>query len=42
MTDEYLLGAYVKHLAASHALFGDAEQHLERLAEVEERLHRPA
>ena len=37
MTDEYLIGAYVKHLAASHALFGDAEQHLERLAGIEDR-----
>lgn len=40
MTDEYLIGAYVKHLAVSHTLFGDTEQHLERLAEIEERLHR--
>ena len=40
MTDEYVIGAYVKHLAASHALFGDAGQHLERLAAVEDRLHR--
>ncbi len=39
MTDEYVIGAYVKHLAASHALFGDAERHLERLADAEERLH---
>ena len=42
MTDEYLIGAYVKHLAASHALFGDAEQHLERIAAVDEQLHRPS
>ena len=42
MTDEYLIGAYVKHLAVSHTLFGDAEQHLECLAGLEDRLHGPA
>lgn len=38
MTDEYPLGAYVKHLAVSHTLFGDSEQHFERMARVEDRL----
>ena len=38
MTDEYVLGAYVKTLALAHSLFGDAEQHLERMAVAEERL----
>ncbi len=42
MTDEYVIGAYVKHLAASHALFGDAEHHLERLADFDDQLHRVA
>lgn len=41
MTDAYPLGAYVKHLAVSHTLFGDSEQHLERMAQFEER-QRPA
>jgi len=39
MTDEYVIGAYVKHLAASHALFGDVDSHLERLAIREDQLH---
>ena len=39
MTDEYQLGRYVRHLAAFCTLFGDAEQQLERLANLEERLH---
>lgn len=39
MTDEYVLGAYVKHLAVSHTLFGDSEHHFERMARVEDRLH---
>ncbi len=38
MTDEYVLGAYVKHLAVSHTLFGDTEQQFERMARVEDRL----
>ncbi|MBL8378517.1 MAG: acyl-CoA dehydrogenase family protein [Burkholderiales bacterium] len=32
MTDEYVIGAYARHLAASHALFGDYEAQLERMA----------
>ena len=32
MTDEYVIGRYVKHLATSHTLFGDVDFHLERLA----------
>ena len=39
ITDAYVLGACVKHLAVSHTLFGDAEQQLERMAQVEDRLH---
>ena len=31
MTDEYVIGQYVKHLATSHTLFGDVDFHLERL-----------
>ncbi len=38
MTDEYHLGAYVKHLAVSHTLFGDSDQQFERMARVEDRL----
>jgi butyryl-CoA dehydrogenase len=36
MTDEYVIGQYVKHLAAAHALFGDADMHLERMARSED------
>ena len=39
MTDEYVIGAFVKHLAASHALFGDVDAHLERLATREDQSH---
>jgi alkylation response protein AidB-like acyl-CoA dehydrogenase len=39
MTDDYVLGGYTRYLAAAHTLFGDAEHHLERLAEVEDQLH---
>ena len=39
MTDEYVIGAFVKHLAASHALFGDVDSHLERLATREDQSH---
>ncbi len=42
MTNDYMLGAYTRHLAASHALFGDADHHLERLAAVEDQLHAAA
>jgi butyryl-CoA dehydrogenase len=45
MTDEYILGSYVKRLAAAATLYGDAEYHLERLAQAEDRLRpieRPA
>ncbi len=42
MTDEYVIGAYVKHLAASHALFGDLSSHLETLACAEDRLRQAA
>jgi len=38
MTDEYQLGAYIKHLAVSHTLFGDSEQQFERIAMIEDRL----
>lgn len=38
MSDEYQLGAYVKHLAVSHTLFGDSEQQFERIAVMEDRL----
>ena len=38
MTDEYVLGAYVKHLAVSHTLYGDSEQQFERMARVEDLL----
>lgn len=34
MTQEYRVGQYVKRLAAATLLFGSAESHLERLAEV--------
>ena len=39
MTEEYVIGRYVRHLAAAHTLFGDAEQHLERMARLEEVRH---
>ena len=39
MTDQYVMGAYVKYLAVSHTLFGDSEQQFERMARVEDRLH---
>ncbi len=42
MTDEYVLGHYVRHLAASHILFGDAEQQLDRLADAEAQIHATA
>ncbi|MBL8384667.1 MAG: acyl-CoA dehydrogenase family protein [Burkholderiales bacterium] len=32
MTDEYVIGRYVKRLAAAQALYGDADFHLERVA----------
>ena len=32
MTEEYILGRYVRFLAAAQTLFGDADWHLERLA----------
>ncbi|MFN0186098.1 MAG: acyl-CoA dehydrogenase family protein [Aquabacterium sp.] len=35
MTDDYALGRLVKHLAAFCTLFGDADHHLERLADIE-------
>jgi len=38
MTDEYPLGAYVKHLAVSHTLFGDSELQFERMAMLEDGL----
>lgn len=38
MTDEYRIGAFAKHLAASHALFGDIEAQLERMAANEDRM----
>ncbi|WP_262696245.1 acyl-CoA dehydrogenase family protein [Kordiimonas aquimaris] len=34
MTDEYALGAYVKRLLVNETLFGDAEHHLERYANL--------
>lgn len=37
MTDEYMLSSYVRHMAASHTLFGDADHLFERMAEVENR-----
>ena len=40
MTDDYQLSRYVKHLAAFGVLFGDADVHLERLARIEDQLHR--
>ncbi len=39
MTEEYVIGRYVRHLAAAHTLFGDAELHLERMARLEEMRH---
>ena len=39
MTDEYVIGQYVKHLAAAHMLFGDADAHLERIAAIEDERH---
>ena len=42
MTDEYQLGAYVRRLARSQVLFGDAGRHLERLAQAEEAEHAAA
>lgn len=42
MTDEYLLSHYVKYLATTQILFGDEQLHLERLAAVEDQLHRAA
>ena len=39
MTDEYMLGRYVRHLAASHVMFGDMDHHLERMADLEDREH---
>jgi alkylation response protein AidB-like acyl-CoA dehydrogenase len=39
MTEEYVIGRYVRHLAAAHTLFGDAEHHLERMARLEEVRH---
>ncbi len=38
MTEEYQLGAFVKHLAVSHTLFGDSEQQFERMAMLEDHL----
>ncbi len=40
MTDEYLLSHYVRYLATTQILFGDEQLHLERLATVEDQLHR--
>ncbi len=42
MTDEYALSHYVKYLATTQILFGDEQLHLERLATVEDQLHRAA
>lgn len=42
MTDEYTLSHYVKYLATTQILFGDEQLHLERLATVEDQLHRAA
>ena len=38
MSEEYVLGAYVRHLAAAHTLFGDVDHHLEDLAQSEDQL----
>ncbi len=40
MTDDYALSHYVKYLATTQILFGDEQLHLERLATVEDQLHR--
>ena len=37
-TEEYQLGRYARHLAVAHALYGDLEHHLERLAQAEDAL----
>lgn len=41
-TEEYQLGRYARHLAVAHALYGDLEHYLERLAQCEDALRAQA
>ena len=42
LTDEYMLGRHVRHLATAHVYFGDFEHHLERLAAADDASHAAA